>query len=64
MARYDEEGRKLETPNNAVGADLSDMSVDELRERIETLREEIVRVEAAINRKNGSITAAESFFKT
>ncbi len=63
MPRYDEEGRKIEAPAHAVGADLSDLSVEELQERIAMLRQEISRVEAAIEGKNGSIAVAESFFK-
>ncbi|MEP0519330.1 MAG: DUF1192 domain-containing protein [Hyphomicrobiales bacterium] len=64
MARYDEEGRKIEAPAHAVGADLSDLSVEELRERIAMLKEEIIRVERAISSKSGSIAAAEAFFKS
>ncbi len=63
VPRYDEEGRKIEAPAHAVGADLSDLSVEELRERIVMLQEEIARVEVAIKGKSGSIAAAESFFK-
>lgn len=64
MARYDEEGRKIEAPAHAIGVDISELSVEELRERLEMLRDEIIRVEAAINGKSGSIAAAEAFFKT
>lgn len=64
MPRYDEEGRKIEAPAHAVGSDLSDLSIDELQERIAVLQAEIARVEAAIEGKSGSIAAAESFFKT
>ena len=64
MTRYDEEGRKIEAPAHAVGADISELSVEELRERIEMLRNEIKRVEVAIESKSGSIAAAEAFFKT
>ncbi|MEH6728578.1 MAG: DUF1192 domain-containing protein [Hyphomicrobiales bacterium] len=64
MPRYDEEGRRIEAAAHAVGMDLSDLSVDELQERIVMLRDEISRVEAAIAGKSGSIAAAESFFKT
>lgn len=63
VPRYDEEGRKIEAPAHAVGADLSDLSVEELRERIVILQQEIARVELAIEGKSGSIAAAESFFK-
>lgn len=63
MACYDEEGRKIEAPAHSIGVDISELSVEELRERIEMLREEIIRVEAAIDGKSGSIAAAEAFFK-
>lgn len=63
VPRYDEEGRKIDAPAHAVGADLSDLSVEELQERIVMLREEITRVEAMIEGKSGSIAAAEAFFK-
>lgn len=64
VARYDEEGRKIEAPAHAIGADLSDLSVEELQECIVMLRQEILRVEAAVEGKSGSIAAAEAFFKT
>lgn len=64
MPRYDEEGRRIEAPAHAIGADLSDLSVEELQEGIVMLREEISRLEAAIEGKSGSIAAAEAFFKT
>lgn len=64
VPRYDEEGRRIEAPAHAVGADLSDLSVEELRDRIVMLQQEIARVEVAIEEKSGSIAAAESFFKS
>ncbi|WP_306258072.1 DUF1192 domain-containing protein [Pararhizobium sp. IMCC21322] len=64
VPRYDEEGRKIETSAHAIGADLSDLSVEELQEGILMLREEISRMEAAIEGKSGSIAAAEAFFKS
>lgn len=64
MPRYDEEGRRIEAPAHAIGADLSDLSVEELQEGILLLRQEISRLEAAIDGKSGSIAAAEAFFKT
>lgn len=64
VARYDEEGRKIEAPAHAIGADLSDLSIEELQECIVALKQEISRVEAAVEGKSGSIAAAEAFFKT
>jgi uncharacterized small protein (DUF1192 family) len=46
-----------------VGADLSALSIHELEARIETLRAEIIRVEAAIRSKKSSAEAANSVFK-
>lgn len=46
-----------------VGSDLSLLSVDELSERIELLREEILRLEAEMTAKQSSKTEAESLFR-
>ncbi len=46
-----------------IGADLSLVSVEELRERVALLKDEIVRLEADIARKQASKSAADSFFK-
>jgi uncharacterized small protein (DUF1192 family) len=43
--------------------DLDPLSIEELNERIATLREEIARVEAHIERVNRDRTAAEELFK-
>ncbi|MCJ7528005.1 MAG: DUF1192 domain-containing protein, partial [Methyloceanibacter sp.] len=46
-----------------VGADLSKLSVGELRALIETLRAEMARVETTLEAKQSSKSAAESVFK-
>jgi uncharacterized small protein (DUF1192 family) len=46
-----------------IGADLSLVSVEELRERVVLLKEEIARLEADIVRKQASKSAADTFFK-
>ena len=46
-----------------VGAKLDTLSVDELRARIELLKAEIERLDAAIRHKSASRDAAEGFFK-
>jgi len=46
-----------------IGADLSLISVEELKERIALLKEEIARLEADIGRKQASKSAADAFFK-
>ncbi len=43
--------------------DLDPLSIEELQERIETLKEEIARVEAHIERVNRDRSAAEELFK-
>ncbi|MDX5359881.1 MAG: DUF1192 domain-containing protein [Alphaproteobacteria bacterium] len=44
------------------GADLSRLSIEELEERIATLRDEIARCEQAIAAKRASKDAADSVF--
>lgn len=49
---------------HSVGEDLSRLSEDELRHRIELLKAEIVRIGAALAAKEASRKAAASFFKS
>lgn len=46
-----------------IGCDLSQLSVDELNNRVALLRQEIERLEAAREEKSASKSAAESFFR-
>jgi uncharacterized small protein (DUF1192 family) len=46
-----------------MGQDLSLLSVGELGERVNVLKDEIGRLEAEIARKRASQTAADAFFK-
>ena len=46
-----------------IGADLSLLSVGELKERITALSAEIARLEAVIRSKESSKDAADTFFK-
>ncbi len=46
-----------------IGQDLSQLSVFELKERIVALTEEIARIEKAVEAKESSKSAADSFFK-
>lgn len=50
--------------DHALGTDLTQMSVAELRELLERLRAEIARVEAALEAKEASRSAAQSVFKS
>ncbi|MGI9386054.1 MAG: DUF1192 domain-containing protein [Methyloligellaceae bacterium] len=47
-----------------IGEDLTTISVDELKELIIVLRQEIARVEGEINAKESSKKAADSVFKS
>jgi uncharacterized small protein (DUF1192 family) len=47
-----------------LGENLEAISVDELRLRVEALKEEIVRIESEISRKQTSRSAADAFFKS
>jgi uncharacterized small protein (DUF1192 family) len=46
-----------------IGQDLSLLSIGELAERVNLLRDEIARLEAEMTRKRASQTAADAFFK-
>jgi uncharacterized small protein (DUF1192 family) len=59
----DDEDRPKKKIAHEIGADLTLLSVQELRERIGLLREEIVRLEADIERKEATRSAADQFFK-
>lgn len=50
-------------PAHEVGMVLDALSVDELRDRIALLREEIARLEKAIEIKTQSRSAADAVFK-
>ena len=64
MAREsDDEPRVAPKPKHAVGDPLDTLSIDELRIRIDILREEIARLEGEIETKQASRSAADAFFK-
>ena len=48
---------------HVIGADLSTLSVAELKELIETLQAEIARVDTVLKEKQSSKSAAEAAFK-
>ncbi|MCB1542948.1 MAG: DUF1192 domain-containing protein [Methylobacteriaceae bacterium] len=51
-------------PEHEIGQPLDTLSVGELSERIELLKAEIERLEAAKSAKAASAAAAAAFFKT
>ncbi|WP_237476835.1 DUF1192 domain-containing protein [Lichenibacterium dinghuense] len=59
----DPSDRPAPKPRHAVGEPLDAVSVDELRERVALLRDEIARIEAEIAAKQASRSAADAFFK-
>ena len=64
MARgNDDEQRPAPKPKHALGDPLDTLSIDELRLRIDVLRDEITRLEAEIASKQASRSAADAFFK-
>lgn len=67
MARDDEEifGAPLRKPaaSHEIGQNLDELSVHEIDERIEILKREIARLEAARSSKQASAAAAAAFFK-
>ena len=68
MAAFDDEGvfgapRKAPAVHE-IGQPIDTLSVGELNERIETLKAEIARLEAAIKAREATKQAASAFFKT
>lgn len=62
MALFDDEPRKKPKPHE-IGQDLALLSRAELNERIEMLRAEIVRLEAELEAKGASKSAADALFR-
>jgi uncharacterized small protein (DUF1192 family) len=58
-----EDDRPKKKSSHELGADLSMLSVDELRARVGLLRAEIERIEAEIATKSSSRNAAEGLFR-
>jgi uncharacterized small protein (DUF1192 family) len=62
MAIFDDEPRKKPQPHE-IGQDLALLSVGELEERIGILRAEIERIEAELQAKGSTKSAAEALFR-
>jgi uncharacterized small protein (DUF1192 family) len=62
MAIFEEEAPKKKLAHE-IGEDLSKLSLDELAVRVDLLRGEIDRLEAAAAKKRASADVAASFFK-
>ena len=63
MPLIDDDERPKRKLAHEIGQDLALLSVEELRDRIELLKGEIVRLEAAMASKQASRTSADTFFK-
>jgi uncharacterized small protein (DUF1192 family) len=63
MAAIDDDDRPKKKISHEIGQELGLLSVEELRERIALLKDEIARLEAAMANKRASLSAAEGFFK-
>lgn len=60
----DDDTERNKPTDHDVGMVLDAQSIDELDARIALLRQEILRLEAAIEEKKASKSTAESFFKS
>jgi uncharacterized small protein (DUF1192 family) len=63
MAKDDDDDRPKKKIVHEIGQDLVLLSVNELRERIALLKDEIARLEASIASKQSSRNVADTFFK-
>jgi uncharacterized small protein (DUF1192 family) len=63
MPAIDDDDRPKKKISHEIGQELALLSVKELEERVELLKEEIARLQADIARKGASRSAADMFFK-
>jgi uncharacterized small protein (DUF1192 family) len=64
MGHFDDDIPKKQEPNVVtVGEDLSRLSEDELRDRIEALTREVNRTREALEQRSTIRNAADSFFQ-
>ena len=63
MAAFDDEDRPKKKIAHEIGQDLSLLSVEELKLRVQLMQDEIRRLEADIVQKNAKRAAADQFFK-
>lgn len=59
---FDEEGRKIDL-GYQIGMNLKQMSITELEHYLESINDEIMRVNKEIESKKSSNAAADAFFK-
>ena len=63
MAKDDEEDRPKKKIAHEIGQELTLLSVAELDQRVQLLKDEIARLEADKKNKQASRSAADTFFK-
>ena len=63
MAAIDPDDLPKKKITHELGQELALLSVGELAERIALLKDEIARLDAEMNKKRASQTAANAFFK-
>jgi len=63
MAALEEDDRPKRKPVHEIGQDLALLSVEELSDRISLLNDEVARLQAALEKKRASRSAADQFFK-
>ena len=63
MPVSDDDDRPKRKIVHEIGQDLALLSVEELRERIGLLQDEIARLETAVASKQASRASADTFFK-
>jgi uncharacterized small protein (DUF1192 family) len=63
MAAIDPDELPKKKITHEMGQELALLSIGELTERVTLLKEEIARLEAEMNRKQASKSAADLFFK-
>lgn len=59
-----EELEPRKSKGHVIGGDLSNLSIEELRELVATLTAEITRIEEAVRAKQSSMSAADSVFNS
>jgi uncharacterized small protein (DUF1192 family) len=63
MPAVDDDDRPKKKLAHEIGQELALLSVEELRDRIALLQEEIARLDAAMTAKQAQRSAADQFFK-
>jgi len=63
MPAIDEDDKPKKKITHEIGQDLTLLSVGELTERVQLLKDEIARLEANMASKQASKSAADQFFK-